>query len=389
MDTGPTSVRSPVAFVLLVSIAFHATLIATGYALREMYPRPLPELREKKPPIEIVEVTLPAPEPAPLEVATAQPEPDPVRPEMSAPKAIARGPARAAATTATTAIEPGAGSNEDPRTVNPMFSMRNDRQIDLRLRPQLHDPLDRAPRGTDAVREQPPSGELAPSGGGTHRSDKGVFTAKVNRDGSVDLKDARNLRVSIPDPRKLPGTAARKISEWAAKDDKTPHDPEREAINTHRPQDTDTRPDHGKTVKIIGGGFDVTDALMRRKKIDPYAAAKLKYLDSTRDERVQIGNRYRKQQLAQSAALMQKNLDALTASTADAVAKKQALFELWDDCAETGSEALVEGGKAARALVIGYLRARFPAGSATAYTAAELERFNRRKASKATFEPYR
>jgi len=64
------------------------------------------------------------------------------------------------------------------------------------------------------------------------------------------------------------------------------------------------------------------------------------------------------------------------------------LFELWDECAETGDPDLVAGGQAARRLVIGAIRARFPAGSATAFTPAEIAAFARSQQSKATFQPY-
>jgi hypothetical protein len=382
---------NPVAFTLLVSVAFHVVAIASGYAIREMLPRPI--LLPSPPPaeIEIVDV-VEVPDVAPMEVAMVDADTiknlvtiDPVVPteetmETARPKAIAKG---ASASAAVTVGEIEAPMIDGPRTVNPLFAMRNGRQIDLRLRPGMHDALDHVPAGTTPQTEVLPSGQLEPSGGGTYRSNQGVFTAKVGRDGSVSLKNARNLRIALPDPRKIPGA----ISDWAAKEDKIPNDPEKVAINNNRAPDQDTRPDHGKTYKVLGGGFDITDAIMRRKKVDPYAAAKLRYLDSTRDERVQIGNRYKREQLAQSAQLMQKTLDWLWASKVDLAARKQALFELWDDCAEVGSDAMVEGGKAARALVVGAIRARLT--GADAYTAAELAAFNKRRQSKAVFEPYR
>jgi hypothetical protein len=111
-------------------------------------------------------------------------------------------------------------------------------------------------------------------------------------------------------------------------------------------------------------------------------------LDETRDERVAIGNRYRKQQLAQSKQLVQRNLDRLWASTSDLAARKQGLFELWDDCAETGSEELVAGGTAARTHVIGFIRSKLPAGSTDAFTQTELVHFNKQRKSRATFAPY-
>lgn len=220
---------------------------------------------------------------------------------------------------------------------------RNDRSIDLRL-PEHYRIAERIPEGTKP--EVPvETGKLKPGGRGTHKSDEGTFVAKVERDGSVSITDKGNLQVG-------------------------------------------QRPRLGKPktwIPLVAGSFDVTDALLRSKKQDPYFSKKLKYLDTTRDERVAIGSRYRKEHLAQSAQLMQKSLAMLPA---DPAARKQALFELWDDCAEVGDNALVEGGRAARALVIGYIRGKHAAGTEHAFTANELTAFNSKRQSKTAFAPY-
>jgi hypothetical protein len=67
--------------------------------------------------------------------------------------------------------------------------------------------------------------------------------------------------------------------------------------------------------------------------------------------------------------------------------RKQALFDLWDEIAETGPDDVVAAGIAARAQIIGFVRARLT--GADAYTATELERLNGAKKSTATFDPYR
>lgn len=167
--------------------------------------------------------------------------------------------------------------------------------------------------------------ELAPSGGGTYQADKQTFTAKVDADGQAHLQD---------------------------------------------------KP----------GELDTQDRIMQRMGIDPYARAKLAFLDRTRDQRAAIGERHRRTQLARSAELMQHNIDRLWAMTGELWARKLGLFELWDDCTETGSEELVAGGAAARAHVIGVIRARLRGPDA--YTAAELLQLNARRRSKAVFAPY-
>ena len=85
--------------------------------------------------------------------------------------------------------------------------------------------------------------------------------------------------------------------------------------------------------------------------------------------------------------ILKRNLDRVW-SLPTSQARRDALFELWDECAETGSEELIAAGREARKLVVGVIRARLPAGSADAFTAADLDALNRKKQSKARFAPY-
>ena len=134
--------------------------------------------------------------------------------------------------------------------------------------------------------------------------------------------------------------------------------------------------------------FDVSEMMMRTQGMDPYSSYKLKVLDETREQRYEIGKRYRTQQLARSRELMQKNIERAVSITRDPAALREALFELWDDCAETGTEELVTGGRSAREQVLGYVRSRLSKDSANAYTADELARLNKQRKSKAIFAPY-
>ena len=136
------------------------------------------------------------------------------------------------------------------------------------------------------------------------------------------------------------------------------------------------------TGPLLGGSLDITAWLHRKFIGDPYASRKLKLLDDTRDERVAMGQAYRAQQSARSGEYMRKNLERLWAEEAHPVARRAALFELWDECTDDAA------GLRARAMVIGWIRRRVPAGSPDAYTAAELILLQERKASRAAFAPY-
>jgi len=368
--------------------------------------------------IEIVAVDRPAAPPAPpvAPVAPARPPDVALADERPEPPALAPRPPAAMATApraprspgsaeppAAAIVVPGAGSADEtaPRQSparNPMMAMRGGEAPRAELPAGRWDDLDHAPRGTVPEKDRT-TGILDASGGGTYKSDQGVFTGKVAPDGSVKLTDSRNLNVHLALP--TPKSIGRGISSWYDSEKGqlgTEGDPAlakqiqvTSGATTDVPDPATGRlKDRAATavVPVLAGGFDTTDWLMRRHGQDPYASKKLAFLDATRDERVQIGNRHRAEQLSHATQLMQHNLDALWAATQDLAARKRALFELWDECAETGDPDLVAGGQAARRLVIGAIRARLPAGSAVAFTPAELAAFAREKQSRAAFQPY-
>ncbi len=181
--------------------------------------------------------------------------------------------------------------------------------------------------------------ELEPSGGGTYRSHHDAFDVTTNADGTVKLKDAPSVDVN---PGCLFAGCAMSLDDWA----------------------------------------------MRKAGIDPYRAAKLHWLDKTRDQRAEIGRAHRKLQLAHSAELVQQNLARMWQRTRDPDARKRALFEMWDEIAETGDDDLVRGGQAARSYVIGFIRTRLPAGSPGAFTDSELAELNAHRKSREVFAPY-
>ena len=125
--------------------------------------------------------------------------------------------------------------------------------------------------------------------------------------------------------------------------------------------------------------------------MDPYASEKLAMLDRTRDQRVEIGKVYRREQLSHSAELMQANLARLWATTQDVAARKETVFALWDECAEpTGKEGDHEGeaGTKARIIVVAFIRTHAPAGSAAAFTPDEIARLDAHRSSRQHFAPY-
>jgi hypothetical protein len=69
--------------------------------------------------------------------------------------------------------------------------------------------------------------------------------------------------------------------------------------------------------------------------------------------------------------------------------RKRVLFELWDECAESGPANVVASARTARAVIVSFIRRKLPAGSRDAYPALELRQLNAKRTSAARFEPYR
>lgn len=403
-DTGPIVVRN-LAAVLVVSVAVHGALLAWLRTYTNARPV-LPIEPERDMAIEIVPAAPalpPVADVAPVEVAfldEATTQAVPALPTPSEPRSKPRERISTRGATATTEV-PGASATEPTGPRNPYMDMRRPGTPRIQL-PKLA--LPRLEWNPDMPPGPPPppdvtTGQLDDSGGGTKRSDQGVFVARVDQDGNVKLKDAKNLniRIALPTPKML----GRIIADWYLDPNKPvgtlpPDHIEKapviggDALHDPGTGNEERRADHGgvATVPILSGGFDVTDAFMRRHGQDPYASKKLAFLDSTREERVQIGMKHRSEQLAMTSETVRKNLAMLWANVADPAARREALFEMWDESEETGSAELVAAGVQARKLVIAWITAKLPAGSPDAYTAAELAAFNARRTSKAAFAPY-
>jgi hypothetical protein len=340
-------VRWPPSPSLAISLVVHGALVAV-IATRDPEP---PERPAVTAPVATVIERV-----TPIEVLLDEEATDRVvRPESPSPARVAM---RGAARTSRASDAQEVATATKPRLRTPLLDMRKGRDLEGRGRNFLG--LGGRILETARVPQDPvidpsvkPTGLLEPAGGGGYRSEDLVTRTRIAKDGTVAITDKANLQhqfTSLANVKRVLREAG--------------------------------------PFGLLRLDFDVTDAFMRRHKVDPYASRKLKFLDATRDERVQIGARYKQEQLARTPELVRRNLDRLWASVTDLRARKQGLFELWDDAAETGSERMIAAGDAARRAVIGFIRGHLPAGSRDAFTADELAACNARKQSRATFAPY-
>jgi hypothetical protein len=212
--------------------------------------------------------------------------------------------------------------------------------------------------------------ELRPDGPGGYETVDGTFVARTGRDGRVTIEDRSSFNVNLPSPRQIVKEMARSLERWA-------DDPRRYAEETGN----ENRP-------VIGGRFEVSDALTRLGGEDPYAARKLAFLDRTRGERMEMAASENSARLRAARQETWGRLKQLWRGPGTAAHKRHLLFMMWDECAETGSAEVVDTARAVRGTIVMFIERRLPAGSRDAYSAGELERYNARRTSTERFAPY-
>jgi hypothetical protein len=137
------------------------------------------------------------------------------------------------------------------------------------------------------------------------------------------------------------------------------------------------------------------------------AAAKTRFLNQTRDLRIQLAIAFTMQLLQTRLDELSHELLGLWSDASRPIAERRALvFQRWDECDERLTAGLPAGGDLpgeavsvidqarldaadrARRTIEGFIRRQMPRGTPRAYTAAELAEFNRRRVSVETFAPY-
>jgi hypothetical protein len=283
------------------------------------------------------------------------------------------------------------------------------------LRHDLSLPVDAMSRILkDGVRAEPikPSGKIHPDGGRSSIDDA-TASYTVHGDGTVDVVDKPDMEVHLE--IHLPSRERIRAAMHAIGDDidawrADPYRDTRVGATQDLPQHLQAIPGscqkvgdqmcsadvpHKTTqivrdaliIPVITGKLDIAAYLQRKYIGDPFASRKLKMLDDTRAERAAAGAVQRAEQLDRSAELMATHLEALWRTTSDPVARRRALFELWDECAE-GDDAAGAAGDRARVMVIGWIRAHLPAGEPGAFSADDIAALDAHRASRQHFAPY-
>lgn len=139
----------------------------------------------------------------------------------------------------------------------------------------------------------------------------------------------------------------------------------------------------------LSGSFDVGDMVMRAVGMDPYQARKLALMDATRDARAAMAIAEERQRLTLAVGDMPARLLAIWNDPSLGIERRRELiFLMWDECAESGSSARMQASRAVRATIEAFVRQHAPSGSRSAYSLSELDRLNRRRRAQTPFAPY-
>ena len=391
--------RRRVELGLVASIAAHAAAASLLLLAADRAPDRRAGAEEE---LEIVAEVQLLDEPPPSAAPVAAPAIEPAAAGVAPPSPAAGRPAARSDRLATTTRPPERGKTLEQPPPGPGDGSPGDRPApsgdpteptapDLQLDPRraveraLPDTGPTAPPGPlDAFRRRRPEktrSELRPAGPEGFTTDEDVFVARTAPDGTVTFDDRRNLQIHVPLP--TPRRIAQGLESWY--DSLAPGGPRPGAVDPDEriPSDSGTG-----GLPVLGGGFDLTDGVMRAGGQDPYASRKIAFLDRTRDERRRLAVAARSEGLREALHRTRADLERLWRAPGPAADKRLLLFLLWDECAERGPAEVVATSRAVRGAILAFVRRKLPAGSRDAFTAEELARANARRTSSERFDPY-
>lgn len=129
--------------------------------------------------------------------------------------------------------------------------------------------------------------------------------------------------------------------------------------------------------------FDITDMMLKAMGEELYTPEKRWFLEQTQELREALEADDRLHLFARAREDLRHALRVLVDDTRLTLEqKRQAVFELWADCAED------EVGWRGRHVIEEFVRENFRPGTPRAFTSAELRHMNQRNASSARFDPY-
>lgn len=202
------------------------------------------------------------------------------------------------------------------------------------------------------------------------------FDTRIREDGTVELSDRRFHHELRFRPNLQPGIDL----------DASGREPS--SMKEREPDIADLGADAPMLVYRFGP--DLNDEILRLFGDDPYAYDKRRFMEQTRDARLRLAIAACKERLDRAVLEIRGRLERIDGDpTVPLEQKKRLMFELWDECAESGSDEVLLVAAIVRATIVAYIREHFPAQGPLAFSPGEIAVLNERRRSKARFAPYR
>lgn len=314
----------------------------------------------------------PLKEPAPPPPPKAPPEPPVVTPRETPAKRRKRTVKRAK-------------EDEEDRPVDPSQEPSRDRTEEDEEDREQKDRADEGPKaraetGGDGVAVAP-----GPQSGGATAPDSGRDLSELDLSPKLSVPpfEAQGPGVELPPPPKDPRKKSTAGGGYRFED------PTFTAkVAPDGTVEFEDRGYDGEDGNPLSFTFDVNDWMASAAGDDPYSHEKRRFLEATREERLEMARIACGERLSRSLVNLPSRLEQIWASAQPPEDKRRVLFDLWDECAESGSPELKRYGQLARATILHFIRKRLPKGSEHSYSALELKRLNDERISRLRFEPY-
>lgn len=142
-------------------------------------------------------------------------------------------------------------------------------------------------------------------------------------------------------------------------------------------------PAGSQPVALVTIGFDITEEWMRANDQDPLRTERAWFMTETEELRERLhASAVRRFDSNSMRRLSARLADIASDADMSTSAKHAAVLEIWDDCATDSI------GERARAQIVAFVQEHFPAGTALAYSEAELRAYNQHRAGAPAFDPY-
>ncbi len=124
----------------------------------------------------------------------------------------------------------------------------------------------------------------------------------------------------------------------------------------------------------LGGSFDLTDIVMKRRHEDPYRFEKEKFMTATTKKREELLKRAHDARMQNALAELPWSCEHIWQDRArTASQRRRELYELWRDTEADGDPKMTV---AARKIIAAYIQRYLPEDSVNAFTDAEIASFN-------------